>query len=74
MATIAYIRDRGITHRMRTRSGNRINNRLADVLEKVVAINREARLEPGFKAPQYEGKSNVEWFIVLFEEVAEANS
>lgn len=49
---------------MTVRSADRMNDRIADVLERVVAINQLAKPEPNFKALQYEGKSDVEYFIL----------
>lgn len=55
----------------RTRSADRGGDRLADVLERLAGANRPAG--PAFKAPQFEGKGDIEYFIRRFEEVANAN-
>ena len=46
-------------------------NRLADVLERLWAERGTAREQ--FKAPQYDGRGDVEYFIQHFQEVAMAN-
>lgn len=50
---------------------DRGGDRLAEALERLAGANRPAG--PAFKAPQFEGKGDVEYFIHRFEEVAEAN-
>lgn len=62
-----------MTSQVRARSVDQKNGCLADVLERVVAINLPVRPEQNYKPPQYEGKVNVGYFILHFEEVVEAN-
>jgi len=59
-----------MAHR-RARSADRGGERLADALERIAA--RPAGPGQLFKAPQYDGKGDVEYFILRFEEVVEAN-
>lgn len=62
-----------MTSRVRAQSVDRMENRLVDILENVITSNRPIRTEPQFKVPQYEGKSDAEYFILWFQEVAEAS-
>ena len=55
----------------RGRSMNREEDRLAEVLDRLA--NRPMMQAPQFKAPQYTGQEDIEYFISGFEEIAEAN-
>ena len=55
----------------RGRSMNREEDRLAEVLDRLA--NRPMMQAPQFKAPQYTGQEDIEYFISRFEEIAEAN-
>lgn len=73
MATATYmnVRDIDMTNWVRAWSSDRMNDRLVDVLERVVAINQPVRPEPNFR--QYEGKGDAKYFIPYFEAVVEVN-
>lgn len=48
MATVTYIPDQDMTSRAQTRSVDRMDERLATVLERVVNMKRAARTEYTF--------------------------
>ena len=57
----------------RARSAERGGDRLVDALERLAAGPRQVALAQPFKAPQFEGKGDVEYFITRFEEVSVTN-
>lgn len=63
-----------MTHQVRAGGANRINDQLADLLERLVTINCPKRTEKAYKAPTFDGKGYVEYFALRFEEVSKAKS
>lgn len=45
-----------------------MDNRLADVLERMLTVNRLTRTETTFKAPQFYGNNDIKYFIIHFQE------
>lgn len=57
----------------RGRSVDRGGDRLTEVLERLAARPMLPTPAPQFKAPQYNGQGDVEYFISRFEEISDAN-
>lgn len=73
LATITYIGNTDMTHQERARNADRVNNRLTDLLEKLVMTNPPARAQAEHKAPTFDGEENMEYFVLRFTGVSTAN-
>ena len=57
----------------RGRSVDREGDRLTEILERLAVRPQLPALAPQFKAPQYNGQGDIEYFISRFEDVSDAN-
>lgn len=63
-----------MTHQAKDRSADCVNNRLVDLKERMATATRTERAEAIFKAPTFNGKGDVEYFIIRSEEISTARN
>lgn len=59
-----------MAHQTGVGSVDRVNDRLADLIERMATGTRTERTETAFKAPPFEGKEQVKYLMPRFEEIS----
>lgn len=66
LATVIYITDHNMTHRIGARSVDHVNNGLANILERIAMGTRPEQVETILKAHRFNGNCHVEYMFLRF--------
>lgn len=58
--------DAKMTHRVVAMSAGYVNNRLADLIERMATANISERTETIFQTPRFNEKGDIEYFMLRF--------